>query len=170
MKRKVEYLYHVTTYRRLESIAEEGLRRGHARAIGASYDAHANRGIFLTEPDGIFFWFHRAENHAEHGSDDVLEDGVVPVVLRVDIEDLPDEELQSDELGTKDAHHDAWISEGPIDPEDIEVFDGEDWIPITDWEDLDPELGVEQVDQDDEDLPIYGFPKESGLFPKSLKL
>ena len=168
-KKKIDYLYHVTTYRRLETIAEDGLRRGHARAIGApSYDANAARGIFLTDPEGVFFWHARAEDHAEHGSDDVLEDGSIPVVLRVDVDDLPDEELDEDEAGTKDACADAWISEGPVDPENIEVFDGEAWIQVTDWEELNPELGVEKVDEDDDGEPIYGFPERSKLFPPDL--
>lgn len=171
MTKKISFLYHVTTYRRLESIAERGLRRGHARAIGApALDGHAARGIFLTEPEGVFFWHARAEQHAEHGTDDLLEDGVVPIVLRVDARNLPDEELEEDEEGTRDSGgHEAWISDGPIEPEDIEAFDGERWIPIADWEDIDPELGVEVVDQDEDDgEPIYGFPDRSKLFPPEL--
>lgn len=169
MTKKREYLYHVTTYRRLEDIAEDGLRRGRARAIGApSYDANAARGIFLTEAEGVFFWHARAEDHAEHGSDDLLEDGVVPIVLRVDVDDLPDEELEPDEPGSHDARADAWISQGPIEPDTIEAFDGQGWVPVSDWEQIDPSLGVEEIDEDDEGEPIWGFPNRSELFPPEL--
>lgn len=164
-----EYLYHVTTYRRLETIADTGLLRGRARAIGApSHDHHAAKGIFLTEAGGVFFWHSRAEDHANHGSDDVLEDEVVPVVLRVHPDSIPDEEYEQDAEGTRDALSDAWIVQGPIDAEDIDVFDGKDWIPIEAWESIDPMLGVVKVDVDDDGEPIYGFPHDSGLFPPEL--
>lgn len=169
MSKDTSYVYHVTTYRRLEAIAERGLLRGRARAIGApSLDSHAAQGIFLTDPEGVFFWHGRAELHAEAGSDDVLEDGVVPVVLRVDVEDVPDDELAPDEEGTRDASADAWIAQGPIESDDIEVFNGKKWVEIADWESVDPILGVEKYDDDDDGEPIYGFRQRSKLFPDEL--
>lgn len=170
-RREPEFLYHVTTYRRLREIAERGLERGRARAIGASaYDDHARRGIFLTSAEGVFFWHSRAEDHAEHGSDDLLEDGVVPVVLRIDERGIPDDRLEGDPIGTHDARADAWIAEGPIDPEYIEVFDGDDWIPIHEWRRIDPHLGVvEEEDPDGEEGEVlYFFPDRSPLLPEEL--
>lgn len=163
-----EYLYHVTTVRRLEAISEDGLVAGRARAIGASaYDSHAKQGIFLTVGEGVFFWHARAEDHAEHGSDDLLEDGVVPVVLRVMAEDI-DGKLIPDEIGTGDAKHDAWIASGPIEPVALEVFDGEEWVSIVEnWDAVDPALGVEEFEEDDGET-FYLFPNESKLFPPEL--
>lgn len=162
-----EYLYHVTTWRRLQAIAEDGLALGRGRAIGASaYDSHAQKGIFLTDGEGVFFWHGKAEDHAEHGSDDLLEDGAVPVVLRVMAEDI-NGKLIVDEIGTNDARHEAWISERPIAAVLLEVFDGSDWIAVEDWESVDPGLGVEEFEEDDE--TFYQFPHESGLFPPELK-
>jgi hypothetical protein len=168
-----DYLYHVTLWNRLEAIAEDGLQRGRSRAIGASaYDAHAARGIFLTDADGVYFWVHRAEDFAEHGADDLLESGSVPVVLRVLVDDLPDEELEQDTAGTRDAHHDAWISVGPIEPDVIQVFDGSEWIDVSEWESVDIEPALkdmatdeERDEEDDPDLHIWVFDNPNPMIP-----
>lgn len=157
-RKDTDYLYHVTTYRRLETIAEEGLVRGHARAIGASaLDDHARKGIFLTELGGVFFWYSRAEEHAEHGSDDLLEDGAVPVVLRTPWGDELEDALDADEIGSNDAKAAAYIAEQPIDGADLEVFDGKRWIAIDDWEDVDPEVALQDMADEEEEGPIWSF-------------
>ena len=54
---KAVALYHVTYWRRLDSIDTRGLVVGASRSIGsAGYDAHVKGKIFLTETDGVFFW------------------------------------------------------------------------------------------------------------------
>lgn len=168
-----DYLYHVTTYRRLETIAEHGLLRGRSRAIGASsLDTHADKGIFLTEGGGVYFWHARAEDHANAGSDDLLEDGVIPVVLRIpdDVAAIPDvDELDEDDVGTENAGADAWASNGPIKPADIEVYDGKAWVPVALWETIDVMRALEPVDQDDDGNPIYDFVDDSPLLPPELR-
>jgi len=165
-----DFLYHVTTYARLANIAQEGLQPGRARSIGASaLDAHARRGIFFTEPKGVIFWFGRAEIWADDGSDDPFEDLLVPVVLRIfDDEDILGE-LDSDDIGTRDAGGEpAWIGTQPIAPEDIEIWDGSEWIPIADWENVDPEQSFDtDSDEDDEGGPIefHVFKSDNPLLP-----
>lgn len=156
----VEWLYHVTTYGRLESIAEDGLRKGLARAIGApSYDSHAARGIFLTEVDGVFFWMSKAEDHAESGSDKPYEDGLLPVVLRTAVDWLEFEDLIDDNIGTNDALANAWIYPGNIEPGSIELWNGEEWVTIDEWETVDPEegFGEEESEEDDPDMTWRHF-------------
>ena len=149
-----DVLYHVTYSGRLESIADRGLRSGQARSIGsAGYDGHAKRGIFLTDADGVFFWHSKAEEFADYHSENVLEDELVPVVLRVDLDGV-EGELEDDELGSKDAgYRDAYIAKGSIAPEFLEVFDGREWLPIEEWDQVNPSLAVVveiEVEEDDD--------------------
>ena len=146
-------LFHVTYFGRLGAIASRGLVAGASRSIGArSLDFHAKRGVFLSDGDGVDFWFERAQEFAEHNSDDVLADGLVAVVLRVTLEDgasLVPDEVANQEGSSR--FFDNWISTEAVDPDDIEVWSGSDWLDVEDWSDLDPELGVEWEDDEDSD-------------------
>lgn len=154
-------LYHVTYYNRLEGISEAGLRPGMGRSIGApAYDAHARKGIFLTEDDGVRFWYSKAEEFANHQSDNPLEDGLVPIVLRIDPAGFTEEELSDDALGTRDAMSGAYIHPIGIDPEYINVWDGSGWISVDDWQDIDIEQAFDREEIEDED----GGPEEYYLF------
>lgn len=116
------HLYHVIFYNLLESIASAGLKPDAGRGIGSRvYDQHRSGAIFLTDAAGVHFWASRAEEWAEGRSDDLLEDGLVPVLLRV-----PDSVLRScedDEVGSDDAGHDAFKCRTRIPPGDIRGVD-----------------------------------------------
>lgn len=162
-----EVLYHVTYWSRLERIAEHGLERGRGRAIGGpAYDTHARRGVFLTELDGVYSWHARAEDHAENGSDNVLEDGLVPVVLRMPRAAAG--ELEPDDVGSEDAQAEAFIAHGPIKASALEVYDGKEWVDVANWERVDPADGVEEDEEDGETL--YFFPVDSPLIPPEARL
>lgn len=168
-----DYLYHVTYYNRLASISTRGLRPNQARSIGGeAYDFHRKKRVFLTTGEGVFFWHSRAEAFAEHNSDNILEDGMVPVVLRVlrsTIEE--DNDLELDEIGTTDASgSESWmLVNNIILPEDLEVWKSSRWIPIDEWDSIDPEdaLDIER-DEDDPDEALYFFKQRSPLFPPEL--
>lgn len=145
-----ESLYHVTYSGRLPGISQNGLVPGSARSIGAaSYDAHAAKGIFLTEKDGVSFWANRSEDFANNNSDNPYEDGLVPVVLRVSPSGFNDEALIEDELGEHDARSGAYIWPAQIDPEHIEVWDGSSWIDIEDWESIDFSIAFDEEEIED---------------------
>lgn len=145
-----EWLYSVTYFNRLESIAENGLVRHASEAIGVGCNrSHSSGRVFLTHCDGVFFWYSRYQDHAEHRSDDVLEDGLIPVVLRLPRVAVT-HELHEDPHGVRDARHPAWFVEGEILPDEIEVWDGEEWIDIADWEAVDPRLAVNSEEDPDE--------------------
>jgi hypothetical protein len=147
-------LYHVTYYRNLPSIEDEGLEPGHGRGIGGeAYDPHREGGVFLTEASGIRYWYSRAEEFAVDRSDDPLEDELVPVVLRVKATDC-----EEDELGTADAHHPAWKCLEAIPPEEIEVWTGHRWSEDLD---LDPSIAL---DEDGYFLDTYSY--QNPLVPR----
>jgi 5-methylcytosine-specific restriction endonuclease McrA len=166
-----EPLYHVTYFNRLENISHKGLVPGSGRSIGgAAYDVHAAQGIFLTEGDGISFWYGKAEDFAEHNSDNILEDGLVPVVLKIDYEGLKSD-LQSDEPGTDDSRSEAYIHTGPIEPEYLEVWDGSSWIPVEDYWDIDIEQALDKEEMEDEDgneeeYYLFKYSNENPLMPQ----
>lgn len=128
------WLYHVTPYHALSSIAERGLTpRGRSALSSTIPSAHLEGAVFLTEPDGVFFWYTRVEEAMFHVSDDPQEEGYTPVVLRT-----PTIECPEDDLGTKDAGGAiAYRCAVTIHPDELEYFDGEDWLPIDEWHDLD---------------------------------
>lgn len=165
-------LYHVTYFNRLEGIASAGLRPRMARSIGAaSYDAHASKGVFLTEADGVSFWYSRAEAFAEHNSDNPMEDGLVPVVLQIDPAGFTMEELSDDELGSRDAFAGAYIHPTGIEAEHIDVWDGEGWILVEDWQEIDVEQAFDREESEDEynedgELEVWHtFKQDSPLEP-----
>jgi hypothetical protein len=163
-----EPYFHTTYVNRLESIAARGLVVGAARSIGApSYDVHAASGVFLSDADGVDHWFERAQAFADDRSDSLLDDGFVPVVLRVWV-DEPDK-LVPDEVANQETIHadDNWISKAPIGPDAIEVWDGDSaWLRVEYWRDVDPELGVEWEDDADVDEGGYWLAlTDSALLP-----
>lgn len=133
----VSTLYHVTYDGRLQGIEDEGLRPGRPPAIGgASYEAHRQGAIFLTEESGVPYWYARAEQWAHHSSDNALEDGLIPVVLRVRLR----RKCEVDGLGTKDAGHEAYKCFETIPPKRIQVWNGEAW---SDDLEVEPSLAVD---------------------------
>jgi hypothetical protein len=166
-----EYLYHVTYYGRLAPIAARGLRPGQPRSIGGEvYDSHRKRRVFLTEGGGVFFWHSRTEAFAEHNSDNVIEDGLVPVVLRVRRAMLEeDNDLELDEIGTSDSGgYESWmLVDNIILPEDIEVWNGRRWVSIDDWNSVDPTIALDEEEGesgDDDDGEDEGHVYDLVLF------
>lgn len=160
-----EYLYHVTFYSALPSIAERGLQAGRGGGIGgAAYGAHRAGSIFLTEGGGVAFWTARAEQWAEDRSDNVEEDGLAPVLLRIDTSSIDMDRCVEDHLGTRDARHDAFKCPFSIGAEDIEVWagangDGE-WVDVEDYDEI-PIDEAYETDSDDDDTWTY-FASASG--------
>lgn len=159
-------LYHVTYANRLESIGAEGLDPDAQGAIGQGpgYDKHSTGRVFLTDADGVFFWAQKAFDWAQHNSDDPVSEGLVPVVLRVEVEKNL---LSIDELGAKDSRHDAFYTTELIEPDHVSVWDGEDWVSAD--AELDTDLGATEDDSDDEERIILLGPDESGLIPEDLE-
>jgi 8-oxo-dGTP pyrophosphatase MutT (NUDIX family) len=154
-------LYHITFLGRLASIAEEGLVRG-AGDTFQSYAGYARGWIFLTDEDALRGWFHKLHAIAESESDNPLEDGWIPVVLRVQ----QDVDAEEDPEGSRDVPEGAsYRTREAIEPDALEVWNGHDWVPLDEWESIDPELGVTHELDDGEDLVWLDDADSSGLFP-----
>jgi len=141
------HLFHVTVAAALPSIAEGGLRAGAGQGLGQQYRGHTDRGVFFVEAGGVGFWVGKTEEWANHRSDDVFGDDLVPVVLRT----LADFEVDRDEHGTRDAGAGCWI--GPsVMPEDLELWDGGAWVPVDEYDSLDLRLAFDfEQEEPDED-------------------
>lgn len=140
----LEPYFHVTYSGRLEAIDREGLRPGSGRGIGArSLDFYRVQGVFVSDAEGVPFWFQRAQEFAEHAADDPLEEGLVPVVLRVWVDPVKDT-LVEDPLGAADSRAGAWIITPSVADDCIELWVGEEWVDLVDGVDqLEPARGLE---------------------------
>jgi hypothetical protein len=159
-------LYHVTYLGLLDSIAENGLRLGKGERFGGGYTSHSIGRIFFTEADGIRVWFGKYEDMAQHSSDNPLEDGKIPVVLRVDVSGL---NLTSDELGTRDATYDAYFATENVSSERISVYSGNNWESVTsvDIEEMQQiaQDASEFEEQEDDEEPLI-YPNFEIFFPR----
>lgn len=131
------WLYHVTLYRRLSRISEEGLRPGNDHFIRPGM-FERDGWIFLSELDGVGYWAEKAEEWAAYAHEDILEDEAVPVVLRVRaIDALP---CEPDGPGTEHAKYDAFRCRG-VAPGDLQVWVGNEeagrWAPVAEYGDID---------------------------------
>jgi len=149
-------LYHVTYAANLPSIAKHGLVPGERSNYSGGYEGHSKGRIFLTEEDGVSYWYQRMIDLAEHNSDNPLEDLLVPVVLAIDTEDLqfyPDElPIEEDKVGTRDALAQAWFTREPIDTSGIYLWNGEEWVDPSEGADLELALDIEErYDEDDDE-------------------
>lgn len=152
-----DILYHVTYANSLDAIANLGLVPGAGSAMGGGGNVgHSLGKVFLSDYDGVSFWFGRSQEWANHYSDDPHGDGMVPVVLRVTVPDW--DEVEEDEAGSRDSRKDAWAYKGSINPEFLEVWDGEDWVDLDeDFEDIDVSVAYDEQGYplDDRDNPLF---------------
>ncbi len=116
------YLYHVTPLPLVKLVSIEGLlpRRG------GTLDTGTEGRVCLTIWEGVGHWYMKLCDR---------EGAPVPVVLRAKESDL--EELWEDAPGKETSGALCWESQEPIDPEFLEVWNGDAWLPIEEWPTLD---------------------------------
>lgn len=104
-----EYLYHVTTKRKMPLIKKQGLVPG-AEGHFSNYKNYSSGKIFLSEKGGIGFWKNAVENHEYHNFDKQS-----PIVLlKILKSNLAGFNLIPDELGTKDSGYPSYYTVSPI--------------------------------------------------------
>lgn len=178
-----DHYYHVTYYSRLPSIAEKGLltSAGGSGAIGqGGHQGHSTGRVFLATEFSAKDWFDTAEMIADVQWGARI--GTVPVLIRVSELEL---DLRKDPAG----EYEAFFVESSIEPQFLEVFNGEEWVPIEDWTEIDPTKGLEDAVEpdpddydseeeylvaldryeDDDEREYEGFLLESPLFPQELR-
>ena len=147
---RVVPVYHVTYAGRLATIARHGLLPNARSGFGGdAYDFNKKGRIFVTEKEGIDYWFNKARDHAFDASDNVWKDGLVPVVLAVAIRHrFVRGKMVSDELGSSDAMHDAWYTTKTIPATRLKVFNGRTWLSIDRFRKEDAAKAVKKVRED----------------------
>lgn len=124
MRRATLRLYHCTYAKNLSAIARRGLIPGLSGGLLRAVQGNNLRGVYLTAWEGVRFWMGRLEAWAEHDYDYPADEGLVPVVLRVETA-CP---VVPDALGTRDAAAAAVVCPRPIAPGALRVWDGGAWI------------------------------------------
>jgi hypothetical protein len=160
-----DYLYHVTFAGNLEGIQSDGLLPGSGGKFGGGYAAHSAGWLFITEPEGVYFWFHRIAATVTP----LERAGETPVVLRFEPTDDEEQGKQEDKLGTRDAMAGAYILDEGIEPDRLEVWTGDDWeyLDELDIEELigDIVMSSEVEEEDGEEWREY---EDDLLFPEEL--
>jgi len=149
-----DYLYHITYVGSLPAIAARGLHPGTGVTFGKGYSGYSAGKLFLSEWDGVGFWVDRLGAMAENRADNPVQDGLIPIVIRVPDGIVPD--VEEDTPGTHDSNAGAWTTTQPIPPSQLEVYDGASWLPLSsvDHEMLTEEAyeAAEKEFEDDEEL------------------
>jgi len=143
-RKQTETYYHCAFAKSLPGIAKRGLVP--AAVPGLLRAAPGNlRGVYLSDAAGVRFWFSRLIDWAHNDSDTPVEDGLVPVVLRVETAC----DVVEDKVGARDSRADAVICRRPIPPGAIRVWDGREWVRVS--RGVDASLGAEWVEDEDYD-------------------
>ena len=166
-KASPRYVYHVTYANRLKSIEENGLSPKAGGVMGrGGYAGHSSGRLFLTDADGVDFWYERAEQAANDLSDNPFEDGFTPVVLRMP---MPKTKFV-DEPGSSDSGHDAWYVTKRIPvgwksrrSGHVEIWDGSSWIKIWDWNKIDFLLAYDAEQYEGEELLSFKYQNDNPL-------
>lgn len=129
------YVYHVTYYRNLESIAESGLNfngMGGANFGKEFLIRHSQTGtFFVSNIQGVKYWIRTLEEQANDRSDNIEEDGLIPIVLKFRLNErkhLPDEHGETQWDRKTDRY---------IPAEGLWVWDGLRWQPVQEWINID---------------------------------
>lgn len=146
-------VYHVTYYCYLKSISNAGI--DFENNSGSNYFkphliSNSQQGtFFVTNIEGVKHWIGVMEDQATHRSDDIYEDGFIPVILKFRLNQNkyqpdPEKETEFDRKTTR-----------KIPPEGIMVWSGKQWLPIYEWENVNTSYFVDFEDNpDDSEKPF----------------
>jgi len=101
--------------------------------------------IYLSVADGMPYWF----SYAAPGDDPDFTRARVPVVLRVPTKLVRNRQI--DTWGSRDAGAEAYTVTASIMPEAIEVWTGDEWVPVKQYNKIhvdDYEVGMDPNDSE----------------------
>jgi hypothetical protein len=158
LENRQPFVYHVTFYKNLDLISDEGLdykEYGGANFSQGVYPIHSMSGnFFTTDINRIGFWIHSLEYSGLDQSDNIEEDGLVPIILRFR---LNPKKYQPDIHGGDPSDH---FTDRLIPPQGLQVWNGKQWIPINYWNNINLN---DFVDRDEYGVSVkdrYPMPKQ----------
>lgn len=162
-----KYVYHATHFGNLDSIISSGLTPSTGSSgFGGGYAGHSRGRIFVTEGDGVSYWFNKMENNAQHQSDFKEDEDAVewtPIALRISTKLLSKHTFHVDNPGSKDSYSDSFYTSQTIPAKAIEVWDGTAWVAIREADTSSMENAIEAtaVREWDEDNPVNEYGEEN---------
>lgn len=154
-----EFVYHVTFFKNLDNISVNGLNVGDGSAMGrGGYKSHSGNKLFFTSMIGLGYWFDILEQHAVDLSDNPFEDQLVPVVLRF----FKPENTNSDPAS---GFEESFFVNSSVEPEDIEIWNGVSWIPISDYENIDISQSFTEDIVDEDIFYTFKYQNQNPLLP-----
>jgi hypothetical protein len=153
---KTPVVYHVTFYRNLDSISDIGLdynEFGGANFQKTHLIQNSRNGNFFT-PDlkQVANWVDTLTQNANDRSDDIYEDGLIPIVLKFTV---------NRNTFTPDQHSEypkSYYTKKIIHPANIQVWNGSNWVSINDWGSIDLSKFVDWEDR-------YGYYEITNPYP-----
>ena len=131
------YLYHATHLGKIQDdgygIAEDGLVPSRSSQFGGGYDGNSIGRVFFTGKTGVSHWFNKMGDLAEYYGEFKDTETVgywTPVVLRIATQYRSP--FYKDELGSRESLRPAFFTTEAIEPEGIDIWDGDSWVPVED--------------------------------------
>jgi hypothetical protein len=154
-----KWVYHVTYYCNLDSISDSGLdyqEFGGSNFPKPHLQRHSMSGNFFSDDiDGVKYWIITLEHQANDRSDDILEDGLIPIVLRFRLN--PNKFILDPEERTSGDYYTNRI----IPPQGIQMWNGFNWVPVD--TNIDLHYFVDIVDEDGENIVYVKDPYDNSV-------
>ena len=162
----MNYVYHVTYLKDLPGIRRKGLRSGSGSTFGGGYTGYSTGKLFLTSWEGVEFWFNKYAELAEGNSDNLIEDGYIPIVLST--EDFERADFHKDAPGSRDALAESYYIDYPLTDSILFAYDGSGWEAIDDIDDAGiTDEAVANAEEDTDDGETWLIPNFDFLLPDS---
>lgn len=137
-------VYHITYYRNLDLISDSGLdyeEHGGANFFKPHLQNNSRLGNFFTNDiNQIHNWIDTLDYQANHQSDNIFEDGLIPIILKFNI---------NRNTHNKDQHSEypnSYYTKKLIQPQGIQCWNGKNWIPILQWHQINLNDFVDFID------------------------
>jgi len=143
------FVYHVTYWRNLDAIANQGLdyTQGSPNFPQQWLQQNSTQGnFFTTDISQVSQWLEILVNHAYAKTDHVEQDGLIPMILRFRLN--PNKHYPDPEGYTNSDKY----TDRLIPPQGIQIWDTHQWLSISYWESIDPEIFLDRQMQDGEEL------------------
>lgn len=164
LEQRAPWVYHVTLYRNLPGLSEQGLVPQGAYSIWEKEHWTQGKNFFSSDLANSRFWVHTIQQMIDHEYEsggwqehNFVEDGAIPVICRFPFNNRG---RWSRDLASEKGAGD-WYTRKSIQPQGIQWWDGRRWKSVDDLQ-FDQNLFVypdrdwfDRVDHEDEDIPEH---------------